>query len=110
MYSRKIDSEPSLGRWEVRVLLALAKGRMTGYEIGTQCAEDVMGEVRLSNGSLYPAIKRLERLDYIESGIPAQPRPGRGVRRYALTRRGRQMLELEAAGWRRMVRLAESRL
>jgi PadR family transcriptional regulator, regulatory protein PadR len=110
IYSKLTDDLPVLGQWELRVLLALAKGRMTGYQIGTQCSEDAVGETKLSNGSLYPAIKRLEQFGYVEGVVASRPRPGREARTYVLTRKGRMVLELEVTGWRRMVRLAENRL
>ncbi len=63
-----------------------------------QLSEDVL---RLNQGTLYPALLRLEQRGWISSkwGISEN---NRTAKFYSLTRRGRKQLRDEAAGWNQM--------
>jgi PadR family transcriptional regulator PadR len=83
------------------ILKILALEPQHGWAIGqrlTQISSDVL---QVSDGSLYPALHKLEQ----EGWITAEWRPSENNRRakfYALTRPGRRHLEREAANWDRL--------
>jgi PadR family transcriptional regulator PadR len=94
---------------EFRVLVALAAGPRTGYAVRQQLEEDALGELKIGNGTIYPALDRLARLDAIDSS-PVPGRTGKGAVDWRLTRTGRLMMEWELTVWRRLIRLAETRV
>jgi transcriptional regulator len=57
--------------------------------------------LRVNQGSLYPALYRLEREGWIEADWGASEN-NRRARFYRLTRAGRRQLDQEAANWRRL--------
>ena len=89
------------GTLDMLVLKSLTKGPMHGYEIANriqQTSEDVL---HVEEGSLYPALYRMERKGWIESewGLSENSRK---ARYYKLTRAGRKQLETERANWARL--------
>jgi PadR family transcriptional regulator len=90
------------GTLDLLILKTLAAGAMHGWGIA-QRIQQLSDEVfRINQGSLYPALHRLER----EGLIDAEWRTSeshRRVRVYSLTRRGRRQLETETSTWERVV-------
>ena len=81
------------------VLLALADGEKHGYAILKEVARRTEGKVRLSAGTLYGIIKRLNAEDWI---VESTKRPVAGLdderrRYYRATQLGRRVLEAETA-------------
>jgi PadR family transcriptional regulator PadR len=77
-------------------------GPLHGFGIARRI-EQVSGDLlSVNQGTLYPALLRLEQQGWISSkwGLSENKRRARF---YALTRRGRKQLAEEAASWRRMV-------
>ena len=89
------------GTLDLLVLKILALEPLNGWAIG-QRLKQISGDVlQVSDGSLYPALHKLEQ----EGWIKAEWRPSENNRRakyYSLTRPGRKELEREAANWRRL--------
>src|SRR5262245_50662698 len=86
------------GTVDLLILKALTHGRLHGFGIA-RWLEDLTDEVlRLEEGSLYPALHRMERRGLLESewGISDN---NRQVKYYRLTRRGREYLQREISGW-----------
>lgn len=80
----------------VFILAALAGGRLHGYGIISAVEEMSEGRVRLSAGTLYGALDRLERDGYLEhAGEESAGGPRR--RYYALSAKGRLLLQDEVA-------------
>jgi transcriptional regulator len=83
------------------LLKILALGPLHGWAI-SQRLRQVSGDIlQVSDGSLYPALHKLEQ----EGWIKAEWKPSENNRRakyYSLTRLGRRELEREAANWRRL--------
>jgi transcriptional regulator len=83
------------------VLKVLGAGPNHGYGIATrlhQLSDDVL---RVEEGSLYPALYRMEEQGLIE----AEWRPtsnNRNAKFYALTRKGRRAAQAELDGWLRL--------
>jgi transcriptional regulator len=89
------------GTLDLLILKILALEPLNGWAIG-QRLKQVSGEVlQVSDGSLYPALHKLEQ----EGWIKAEWKPSENNRRakfYSLTRLGRKELEKEAANWNRL--------
>ena len=89
------------GTLDLLILKIVALEPMNGWAIG-QRLKQVSGEVlQVSDGSLYPALHKLEQNGWIAS----EWRPSENNRRakfYSLTRPGRRHLEKEAGDWERL--------
>src|SRR6187455_3538404 len=89
------------GTLDLLVLKILALEPLNGWAI-SQRLKQVSGDVlQVSDGSLYPALHKLEQ----EGWITAEWKPSENNRRakfYALTRLGRKQLQSEAANWQRL--------
>jgi PadR family transcriptional regulator PadR len=90
------------GTLDLMVMKTLAAmGSQHGYGIA-QRLQQVSGELlRLNQGTLYPALLRLEQRGWISSrwGVSEN---NRRARYYSLTRTGRKQLTREAEDWNRM--------
>ena len=95
-------SEVLQGTLDLIVLKTLeTMGPQHGYGIAVriqQVSEDLL---KLNQGTLYPALLRLEQRGWISSkwGVSEN---NRKAKFYSLTKRGRKQLAAEAAGWERM--------
>jgi PadR family transcriptional regulator PadR len=90
------------GTLDMLILKALSLGPMHGYGVGQrimQLAEDLL---RVEEGSLYPALYRLEERGWIESEWGTSEN-NRRARFYRLTRAGRKQLQVEEENWQRFV-------
>src|SRR5437016_11888072 len=89
------------GTLDLLLLKILALEPVNGWAI-SQRLKQVSGDVlQVSDGSLYPALHKLEQ----EGWITAEWKPTENNRRakfYSLTRMGRKQLEKEAASWTRL--------
>jgi PadR family transcriptional regulator PadR len=89
------------GTLDLLILKILALEPLNGWAI-SQRLKQVSGDVlQVSDGSLYPALHKLEQ----EGWITAEWKPSENNRRakfYSLTRPGRRQLERETASWNRL--------
>lgn len=86
---------------DMLVLKALQRGPLHGYAIALrleQLSEDVLN---VEEGSLYPALYRMEKRGWLQSEW-AITDTGRRARFYQLTRPGRAQLAAESASWDRL--------
>ena len=103
----------TLGLMILKTLEAL--GPLHGYRIARRL-EQISGNVlALNQGTLYPALMRLEQLGWVSTKW-GDSETGRRVKVYALTRAGRKQLQAEEAEWRlaagivdRFFRISEDR-
>jgi DNA-binding PadR family transcriptional regulator len=81
----------------VALLLALREGPGYGRELVERIRRDSSGRVRLAEGTVYPALRKLEagRLVRGWSVVPGRRRGGRQRSYYELTERGVRALESE---------------
>lgn len=94
------------GTLDLLILKALSLEPMHGWAI-TQRLEQLTREaLRVGQGSLYPALQRLEEKGWVDSEWRATDQ-GRRARYYELTARGRRALGEEAASWHRYVEMVE---
>ena len=89
------------GTLDMLVLKALQLEPMHGWGITERIEHWSDSVLQLGQGTLYPALYRLERQGLIESAWNVTEN-NRRARYYALTREGRKHLTDELAQWRRM--------
>lgn len=96
------------GTLGVLILKSISWGPMHGYGIARWIEEITEQELLVEEGSLYPALHRLEALGLVTSewGISET---NRRVKSYTITDRGRQRLKAETSRWDRFS-LAVSRV
>lgn len=89
------------GALDLLLLKILALEPLHGWAIG-QRLKQVSGDVlQVSDGSLYPALHKLEQEGWIAAEWKVTEN-GRRAKFYSLTRLGRKALEREAANWERL--------
>ena len=88
------------GTLDTLVLKTLASGRLHGYGIARAIEDGTDRVVDVEEGSLYPALYRMEKKGWIEAewGVSEL---GRRAKFYRLTPRGRAALQREADEWLR---------
>lgn len=89
------------GTLDVLILRTLTGGRQHGQGIARAIERNSGDEFLIDHGSLYPALKRLEKRGWIEAewGVSAN---NRRARFYELTRAGRAQVEVETDRWHRL--------
>lgn len=95
------------GHLETLILSALDHGQAHGLEILRRLQEAGCGLLRLKEGSLYPALYRLENAGLVEAAWEEETKGRRGARRriYHLTQKGTKALAQGRAQWRDFVRV-----
>ena len=94
------DLEFKRGAIELLVLKTLSWGPMHGYAIARWIQDTTGDALRVEEGSLYPALNRLEDKDWIE-GSWGTSENNRRAKFYTLTAAGRRALNAEAESWMR---------
>ena len=87
------------GTLDLLILQTLQAGPLHGWGISRRIRERSRDVLEVNQGSLYPALYRLEERGFIagEEGVSEQ---GRRVRLYKLSAAGRRALNAEVASWR----------
>ena len=88
------------GSVDLLILKALALQPMHGWGIGLRIGQISRGRLDVNQGSLYPALQRLEHRGWIESEWQ-NTENNRRARYYTLTRDGRKALGEEVDKWKR---------
>lgn len=94
------------GTLDLLILHALGDGPLHGYAIARRIADASNDALRIEEGSLYPALHRMEEAGW----LAAEWKPSENNRRakfYRLTRPGRRALGQEASVWRAFVKAVE---
>lgn len=94
------SSEALRGTLDLLVLKTLALEPMHGWGISQRLQQLSEGVLEVNQGSLYPALQRLEHRGWLASEWRASEN-NRRAKYYALTPAGRRALGDEAEGWRR---------
>jgi PadR family transcriptional regulator, regulatory protein PadR len=89
------------GTLDLLVLRTLQSGPMHGWAISERIQQISQDVLQVNQGSLYPALHRLERQGWIKAewGVSEL---GRRARFYRLTAAGKKQLEVEAADWTKL--------
>jgi transcriptional regulator len=109
-----LDNQTDLlqGSLDVLILKALSWGPRHGYAIARWLEDTTLDALAIEDGSLYPALYRMERKGWIEAAWGVSEL-GRRAKLYELTAPGRERLGQETKAWRRfskaMSRVLEAR-
>lgn len=90
------------GTLDLLILKAVAVNPVHGYAIAQRLEQVSRGVVQVPEGSLYPALHRLENRGFLTADWK-KTETGREAKFYQLTRKGRKQLETEAASWQRLI-------
>lgn len=94
------SNERLQGTLDLLVLKTLARGPMHGWSVALRIQEVSHEALQINQGSLYPALHRLEDAGFVASEWGASEN-NRRAKYYRLTPRGKKQLELETESWRR---------
>src|ERR671933_300446 len=89
------------GTLDMLILQILALGPAHGYAIAQRLDQISRAAVQVNQGSLYPALHRLEQKRWLKAEWKASE-TGREAKVYALTPAGRKQLEVEKDSWQRL--------
>lgn len=105
--TRQVEQRPSVdvdllqGTLDMLILRVTALRPIHGYAIGQRIQQLSKDALRIRQGSLYPALYRLEERGWLKSSWETTE-GGRRAKFYSLTKAGRRQLETERAGWDRL--------
>jgi PadR family transcriptional regulator, regulatory protein PadR len=99
-------AEELKGHLDGLILAVVAAAPAHGYAIIEELKRRSRGAFALPEGTVYPALHRLERAGLLESGW--SKRSGRKRRVYKLTRRGRRQLEARKSEWHEFARAVDA--
>ena len=88
------------GSIDLLILKALSLEPMHGWGIGLRIEQVSKGRLEVNQGSLYPALQRLEHHGWVESNWQSTEN-NRRARYYSITKAGRKALGEEVARWHR---------
>ena len=89
------------GTLDLLILKVLAPGPMHGYAISQRIQQVSSDILQVQQGSLYPALHRLERRKWVGAEWAASEN-NRRAKYYRLTAAGRRQLEQEVSNWERI--------
>ena len=98
LYSAVVQSQALKGHLDMLLLAVLRSGPGHGYAVIQRLADSSAGAFDLPEGTIYPALHRLERARLLRSHEVTFE--GRRRRVYALTPAGEEALEAHVADWR----------
>ena len=104
--SRSKRSDVLRGTLDLLILKTLALEPMHGWGISQRIQELSDDALQVGQGSLYPALQRLEERGLVESAW-LDPEGGRRAKYYRLTRAGSKAFGDETENWREYVRTVE---
>ena len=96
-----IQRELSRGTMELAALALIESRKRYGYELLTSMTSASDGSLAIKEGTLYPALHRMEDAGYISASWEAE---GRAAPRkyYSITKHGRARLEALRTEWQRL--------
>jgi DNA-binding PadR family transcriptional regulator len=102
---KAINGDKLRGHLEVMILSTLERSEAHGLEILQRLENAGCGLLRLKEGSLYPALYRLEAAGEVKAAWESEPHGRRGARRriYRLTAKGQRKLDEGRAEWQQFV-------
>jgi PadR family transcriptional regulator, regulatory protein PadR len=98
----RVKSDLPQGTLDLLMLQVIALGPVHGYAIAQRLEQVSRGVVQVPEGSLYPALHRLENRGLL-AGDWKETETGREAKFYRLTRKGLKQLETETADWQRLI-------
>jgi PadR family transcriptional regulator, regulatory protein PadR len=95
------------GTLDVLIMKVLALGPLHGYAVAQRLEQMSRGVVRVTQGTLYPALHRLENRELLAAEWKMTD-TGREAKFYRLTRKGRTHMDREAQDWTRLAEAIQS--
>jgi PadR family transcriptional regulator PadR len=89
------------GTLDMLILKIVALGPVHGYGISLRIRQISKEVLQVQQGSLYPALHRLEKRDWLEAEW-GESENGRQAKFYRLSAKGRKQLAEEESNWRRL--------
>jgi PadR family transcriptional regulator PadR len=89
------------GTLDLLILRTLSLGRQHGWAISERVQQISSDVLRIQQGSLYPALHRLERRGWIKASWGTSDN-NRRAKYYELTRSGHKQLEVETDSWKKL--------
>lgn len=89
------------GTLELLILKTLSKDQMHGWGIAQSIEKVSRNQLQVGQGSLYPALQRLERDGCIQATWGFSDN-NRRAKYYTLSRKGKKQLEIELKNWSRL--------
>jgi PadR family transcriptional regulator PadR len=105
MDAKRIDLPQ--GTLDLLILKTISLGPQHGWAISERLEQISTGAVQVQQGSLYPALHRLERRGLIRAKW-APSDNNRNAKYYELTARGRRQLETDTDAWRTLTRTIDA--
>jgi PadR family transcriptional regulator PadR len=103
-------SEVPYGTLDLMVLKTLdAMGPLHGFGLARRIEQAAQGSLQLNQGTIYPALLRLEQKAWISSEWGTSE-ANRRARYYSITRAGRRQLAVETASWAHTVSMVKRML
>jgi transcriptional regulator len=97
-----VKSDLPQGTLDLLLLKIVALGPLHGYAIAQRLQQVSRDVVQVPQGSLYPALHRLENRGLLAADWN-ETETGRDAKFYRLTRKGRAQLDRESASWQRLM-------
>jgi transcriptional regulator len=94
-------SELLQGTLDMLILKIVALGPVHGYGISQRIRQISNDVLQVQQGSLYPALHRLERRNWLEASW-GESENGRQAKFYKLSAKGRRQLTKEESNWQRL--------
>ena len=99
--AHNVKSDLPQGTLDLLILKIVALGPVHGYAIAQRLQQASRDVVQVPQGSLYPALHRLERRGWIKATWGTSDN-NRRAKYYELTKKGRARLEAETSAWRKL--------
>ena len=90
------------GTLDLLILKIVGLGPIHGYAIAKRIQQMSRESLQVQQGSLYPALYRLEERGFVASQW-GESEQGRMAKQYTLTRKGAKQLQAEKAEWERSI-------
>ena len=97
-----VRSDLPQGTLDLLILKVLAPEPLHGYAIAQRLQQVSRDVVQVQQGTLYPALHRLEQRGYLTAAWKASD-TGRDAKFYRLTKQGQAQLETGTASWERLI-------
>ncbi len=97
------NSDLLRGTLDMLVLQILSEAPCHGYAIGQQIQHLTDDRLTIEQGSLYPALYRLERRGWVKSRWQKNSASNRRAKVYQMTAKGRKHLEADIVNWQSFV-------
>ena len=104
---KRTNADQLHGTLDLLVLKTLSNGPLHGYAIALRLEALSNEFLQVEEGSLYPALYRMERRGWLSSQWSVTD-TGRRARFYRLTRTGRAQLQAETESWGKLTAAVES--